>query len=45
MFVVKAFQGEMMHLGKLRGSTLCIASGMETPWHKMRWILQESYFL
>jgi hypothetical protein len=40
MFVVKAFQGEMMHLGKLRGSTLFIASGMETPWHKKRWILQ-----
>jgi hypothetical protein len=28
MFVVKAFQGEMMHLGKQRGSTLCIALGM-----------------
>jgi len=26
--VVKAFRGEMIYLGKLRGSTLCIALGM-----------------
>ncbi|KAB5511877.1 hypothetical protein DKX38_028905 [Salix brachista] len=26
--------------GKARGSTLCIALGLEPTWHKNRWILQ-----